>query len=194
LRSKGEAVFVHSPETRIGTGEIACWYGKTVSGATIYAYVQDNPLSWTDKRGLATDGVPLNSMNCEALKNLIAFEKEWGKAMTIEHYNPLNFSEDAIALDAAFPSIDGTTVSIDWMMRSGFFGGGSLPGISHLTYGVQKGLWNMLNLSWPWKNMGGEANSNAPIAYTVWLWDSRNLSLETMFAPALKQCECQAKK
>lgn len=61
MRSRGETVFVHSPETRIGTGEIACWYGKTVSGATIYTYVEGNPLGNIDPRGTDSEAAALGA-------------------------------------------------------------------------------------------------------------------------------------
>ena len=46
--------------------------------------------------------------------------------MILTKYNPLNFSENMLALDAAFPSKDGK-ISIDWMMRSAVGGATSAP-------------------------------------------------------------------
>ena len=63
LLLRGESVFVHSPQVRAASGESACWYGGTVSGATIYAYVGGNPLSYTDPRGLDNPGMGPYSAN-----------------------------------------------------------------------------------------------------------------------------------
>src|SRR5450830_1349070 len=50
--NSGRVVFVISPQTRATLGESAYWYGETVSGQTIYAYVNDNPVNYKDPKGL----------------------------------------------------------------------------------------------------------------------------------------------
>jgi hypothetical protein len=53
LQYRGEPVFVDCPQSRTASRENACWYGETVSGATIYAYVGGNPVGRRDALGLA---------------------------------------------------------------------------------------------------------------------------------------------
>ncbi|WP_374490485.1 hypothetical protein [Zoogloea sp.] len=137
--------------------------------------------------GLATDGDPLNWMNCRALNDLLVYEEQYGKRVTLLKFNTLNFSKGMVALDAAFPSIGGK-VSIDWMMRIAVAGVTAAPGVSHLVYWQMKLVWNSINRTAPWTNISGEANSNAPVALTYWL--SNDVSLRKMFAPALEQCKC----
>src|SRR5262249_27860507 len=98
-----------------------------------YAYARGNLLTYVDALGMATAGVPLNSLNCDALKKIIDYENEYGKLATVLNYNPVNFSEDAVALDASFDSLGGP-VSIDWMMKSALFGLTTLPGTPLFTY------------------------------------------------------------
>jgi len=52
LLKTGEAVFVQSAQTVAAYREKACWYGGTVSGQTIYSYVNGNPLGSFDPFGL----------------------------------------------------------------------------------------------------------------------------------------------
>jgi len=163
-----------------------------VPGPSVYTYVGGDPVSHTDRFGLATDGKPLNSLNCDALKKIVEYENTNGKTNTIMAYNTLNFSDDMINLDAAYPS-SGGPVSIDWMMKSAAFGAGSLPGISYISYGIQKSWWNIANASAPWKHLAGEANSNAPAALSYWLYTD-GVSLSSMFQSALKKCDCSGGK
>ncbi|MDN4065774.1 MULTISPECIES: hypothetical protein [Ralstonia solanacearum species complex] len=103
-------------------------------------------------------------------------------------YNPFNFSEDAVALDASFPSVGGP-VSIDWMMRSAGGGATSMPIVNMVSYVAQKSAWNMLNLNVPWMNVNGDSNWNSFPALNSWIYG--NMSLAEIFAPALAQCECK---
>jgi len=48
----GRLAFIHSAQTRATSSEIASWYGETVSGQTMFAYVGGNPLSYLDASGL----------------------------------------------------------------------------------------------------------------------------------------------
>jgi hypothetical protein len=48
----GRVVFVISPQTRATLGESAYWYGETVSGQTIYSYVEGNPVWLVEPAGL----------------------------------------------------------------------------------------------------------------------------------------------
>jgi hypothetical protein len=132
----------------------------------------------------------LSSANCEALKRLVDYEKQHGKFRTLQEYNPFNFSDNMLGLDASFPSVGGD-VSIDWMMRSGAWGATSAPGLSHLTYLAAKAGWNMMNGNSPMTNIFGEANWNAPSAMGYWYYgDGGSKTLEDVFAPALAECGC----
>ena len=96
------------------------------------------------------------------------YEKQNGKTRTAMKYNPLNFSDDAIQLDGAYPSTMGE-VSIDWMMKSAAFGIPSGESWAGGVYVLEKGIWNMINGAKPNKNMWGTANSNGPRAYAKWI-------------------------
>lgn len=50
---RGETVFVYAAQSLDWTRENTCRYGGTVSGPTIYAYANGNPLVKTDPYGLA---------------------------------------------------------------------------------------------------------------------------------------------
>ena len=67
--------------------------------------------------------------------HFIAYENENGKFATVLNHNPFNFSEDAVDLDASFPSLGGP-VSIDWM-RSAAFGATTAPGLPEMTTGLR---------------------------------------------------------
>ncbi len=156
-----------------------------------YAYANSTPTLFTDPLGLATDGQPLNSMNCEALLKIVDYEKKHGKFNTVMAYNPLNFSSDAVSLDAAYPSLGGP-VSIDWMMRSGGFGITTLPGLPMFTYSLGKQVNNLIHRNNPYTNIGGEANLNSPSAMSYWYYgENGTVTLEKMFAPAIKECKCK---
>ncbi len=144
---------------------------------------------YSDFYGLATDGEPLNRLNCEALNKLVKYEEVYGKWNTMNKYNTFNFSSDMTDLDGAFPS-EGGQVSIDWMMRSaGPLGSSSLPGISYVAYGIEKSWWNIINGTYPWTNLAGEANSNGPSALSAWLYGDKTLA--QMFSASLEQCDCE---
>ena len=195
----GYAGGLYDPDTgltRFGArdydGETGRWTSKDPIGfaggdSSLYGYVGGDPLGFIDPMGLASDGVPLNPMNCDALKRIISYDSAHSKTETIFKYNTLHFSEDTTALDASFPSLGGP-VSIDWMMRSAGAGATSLPGISFISYGIQKSWWNIANGNVPWTNMASEPNWNAPSALSAWLYGEQ--SLEQLFAPAMSQCGC----
>ena len=146
-------------------------------------------MNGTDSFGLADDRVPLNIVNCEALNTLIEKENSFGKNLTMLIYNPINFSSNFTALDAAYPSTGGL-VSIDWMMRTGLFGFGRIhPLLPRGAYMSAKSLWNMTLFNAPDLNIRGEANWNAAAAYSYWA-DNDNVTLEQMFAPSLEICKC----
>lgn len=162
-------------------------------GENFYRFAE-NATGFVDVLGLANDKTPLNAENCMALIKLIDYAEKNGKTKTIMNYGSFNFSSDMAALDAAFPSRGGL-VSVDWMMRSAVYGAGSPLGISFIAYSAAKSWWNIANGTWPWTNLMGEANSNAPSALSAWLYNS-DMSLREMFDESLKQCEvitCQSK-
>jgi hypothetical protein len=140
-----------------------------------------------DPLGLADDRKPLNLENCNSLRRIIDTEREYGKNITSIIYNPLNFSDYSVSLDAAYPSVGGL-VSIDWMMRSGMGGVSSHPIDTRVSYIVGKSVNNLLNKNNPVLNMFGEANWNAPSAYSYWM--RNNTTLEVMFAHSLEECKC----
>ncbi len=149
-------------------------------GINTYIYTLDNPIVLTDSLGL------LSRDACAALKRIIDYDNTHTKIRTLWAYGTLNFSNDMLALDAAFPSIGGP-VSIDWMMRSGGYGATSIPPMSLLSYSFGKQLWNLMSGTGPYTNISSPANLNAPTALTAWLYGGK--SLEKMFGPALQECK-----
>lgn len=140
--------------------------------------------------GLASEGVAPNATNCEALKKIVDYEATNGKLATVAKFNPLNFSPDAVALDAAFQS-QGGPVSIDWMMRSAMGGLTTLPGTPLFSYSIGKQLNNVIHGNSPFTNIGNPANLNAPTALSYWYYgDNGSMTLARLFAPALAQCGC----
>lgn len=53
--TQGESVFVICALTRITSRETALRYDGLASGATVYTYAGDNPVSFTDEHGLCID-------------------------------------------------------------------------------------------------------------------------------------------
>jgi RHS repeat-associated protein len=157
-------------------------------GANLYSYVGGRPLLFTDRLGLAKDGAPLNAENCQSLRKIIAYEKANGKWKTLWRYNPVNFSDYSVSLDAAYQSTGGQ-VSIDWMMRSGVFGLTANLITGTAAYILGKELNNSIHGNNPLLNINGEANSNAPSAVSYW-FHNKDVTLETMFEPALRECSC----
>ena len=197
----GFAGGLHDPDTqltRFGArdydAETGRWTAKDPilfdgGDSNLYGYVLQDPVNGTDSFGLADDRVPLNIVNCEALNTLIEKENSFGKNLTMLIYNPINFSSNFTALDAAYPSTGGL-VSIDWMMRTGLFGFGRIhPLLPRGAYMSAKSLWNMALFNAPDLNIRGEANWNAAAAYSYWA-DNDNVTLEQMFAPSLEICKC----
>ena len=197
----GFAGGLHDPDTqltRFGArdydAETGRWTAKDPilfdgGDSNLYGYVSQDPVNLKDGSGLAEDGQPLNRENCDHLNTLIDREKFFGKRLTTLIYNPINFTTEAVGLDAAYPSLGGP-VSIDWMMRAGFFGMGELsPLIPRQVYMSAKALRNMMSFNSPAMNIRGEANWNAASAYSYWA--NNDVTLEQMFAPSLEICKCQ---
>ncbi len=148
-----------------------------------------NPVQGVDPLGLAKDGTPLSLENCEALEKIIAYEKENGKLLTVIKYNPFNFAQDIIALDASFPSTGGT-VSIDWMMRNAGFGVTAWPGSSLFTYSLGKQINNVIHRNNPFTNIAGESNLNSASALPYWYYgEGGSITLDKMFAESLVLCQ-----
>jgi RHS repeat-associated protein len=162
--------------------------------SNLFGYVAQDPVNGVDFSGLAKDGQPLNSENCESLNKLINYERSYGKIATLLKYNPINFSKNYVSMDAAYPSTEGP-VSIDWMLRSGGAAFVTAPSSSGLllspryTYIVGKIGNNLLNRNNPLTNMFGEANWNAPNAFQNWFYNP-DMTIDKMFAPAVQQCQC----
>ncbi len=112
---------------------------------------------------------------CGPLKQLIDFEKKYGKLVTRLKYNPLN-NYHLPDLNNPYPSIFGD-VDIDWMFRS--------EG-SYAIYIKWKTAWNSI-----WDNdensMFEYSNFMAPYVFDKW-WNS-DLTLEDIFRPAIDQCK-----
>jgi hypothetical protein len=126
---------------------------------------------------------------CEKLQKLINFDNQQSSAMGVLFslkYNSVSMSDDLLGLNCAFESIGGP-VDIDWMLRTAFFGYGSVPGISHALYYVAKPIWNMLNGNSPFTNLFDPSHTNAPSAARYWM--NSGLSLSQMFAPAIETCK-----
>ncbi len=177
--------------TRFGArdydAETGRWTAKDPIGfagglTSLYDYVGGDPVNFVDPSGLLSQG------NCSALKKLIEYEKNNGKFKTVIKYNPLNFSDDILQLNASFPSLGGD-VDVDWMLRSGGGGTTTYPGGSHMLYLFGKQLWNAIRLKNPTENLLEEANFNGPSALAYWYWN--DITLEQLFSPSLQACECQ---
>lgn len=160
-------------------------------GVNTYAYAEGNPISLFDFFGLASAGIAPNVENCAALNRIVNYEAANGKLATVMKYHPVNFSDYAVALDAAFESLGGP-VSVDWMMRSAMGGFTTLPGAALITYSVGKQINNIIHGNGPLTNIENPANLNAPFALSYWYYgDGGAMTLRRLFAPALAKCECK---
>lgn len=102
------------------------------------------------------------------------------------HYHPVNFADDMLALDAAFPRRAGEC-RLD--VENRWYGLATSVFDSFSAYPLAKSVSNISQGNPPWTNTMGEANSNAPAALTYWMHED-GANLAKMFAASLAQCEC----
>lgn len=91
----------------------------------------------------------------------------------------------------------GRPVSIDWMMKSADAGltTGSIDSMA--TYLAGKTIWGTISTlagraNHPFQNLTNPANLNSPTALAYW-YNNADVTLENMFSPAIKQCQCDSK-
>lgn len=155
------------------------------SDLNLYGYALSDPVNVFDPTGLI--------INCEALFELIAFEKLYGKYLTSMAYS----GDKAIPLNDNYPSIYGP-VDIDWMMRVSMGGLAGVPGIgrgiSWTSYFAGKTFWNTIRAlgdayELEYDSLFELGNYNSWRIAAKWLQNG-DLTLEEIFKPSIDYCNC----
>jgi len=137
-----------------------------------YVYSHNDPINFLDITGLA-------EKDCNALKDLIDYERDNGKASTMIEYGPL--SDKAMSLNSTYDSVFGP-VDVDWMMTSNAWVLGNIAE-QQTVYYIMKTAWDITNYFIRNKpiTIFEPSNSNAPtVAY--W-WRFSDMTLAQIFAP-----------
>jgi RHS repeat-associated protein len=153
----------------------------------LYVYVSQDPVNFLDPTGL----------NCEALRELVEYERRHGKWGTLMEYNLLN-NDKLVPLNHNYESIYGP-VDVDWMFRVSMMGLSGVPYFGGLwaeeTYLAGKLFWNTARAlvisevyDLEYGSVFEEGNWNS--WQVVHRWLSGDLTLEEIFRPALERCEC----